>query len=308
MVNNDTKQAGSVILRVKETAERGRCMSLENEITGADHLGILTGDLKRDVAWYEEKLGFEKLQQRIVVMNGRTEIALLRKGNLVLELVEPAGRLKEEAKLRGAGKWDHFAMEAPELEKEAALAEEKGLKVHPSTPDGLTWYEHLGEKGVRGINFYGPGGEVLEFCREEAVDYHGKTGLPGWSHLALKVENLERTEAFYGKMGFQVRSKGYLPTPEGDIRIHYLEKCGFVMEVLEMTGSGLEELKQRKEGRLDHIALRVKDIREAFDGARKNGYPLLNHTIQELPLLEKGIRFFFVSGPDGEKVEFVEKI
>ena len=50
MVNNDTKQAGGVILRVKETAERGRCMSLENEITGADHLGILTGDLKRDVA------------------------------------------------------------------------------------------------------------------------------------------------------------------------------------------------------------------------------------------------------------------
>ena len=164
------------------------------------------------------------------------------------------------------------------------------------------------EKGVRGINFYGPGGEVLELCREEAADYHGKTGLSGWSHLALKVENLERTEAFYGKMGFQVRSKGYLPTPEGDIRIHYLEKCGFVMEVLEMTGSGLEELKQRKEGRLDHIALRVRDIREAFDGARKNGYPLLNHTIQELPLLEKGIRFFFVIGPDGEKVEFVEKI
>ena len=31
-------------------------MSLENEIIGVDHLGILTGDLKRDVAWYEEKL------------------------------------------------------------------------------------------------------------------------------------------------------------------------------------------------------------------------------------------------------------
>ena len=54
-------------------------MSLENEIIGVDHLGILTGDLKRDVAWYEEKLGFEKIQQRIVVMNGRTEIALLKK-------------------------------------------------------------------------------------------------------------------------------------------------------------------------------------------------------------------------------------
>ena len=58
-------------------------MSLENEIIGVDHLGILTGDLKRDVAWYEEKLGFEKIQQRIVVMNGRTEIDLLKKENLV---------------------------------------------------------------------------------------------------------------------------------------------------------------------------------------------------------------------------------
>ena len=38
-------------------------MSLENEIIGVDHLGILTGDLKRDVAWYEEKLGFEKIQR-----------------------------------------------------------------------------------------------------------------------------------------------------------------------------------------------------------------------------------------------------
>ena len=127
-------------------------MSLENEIIGVDHLGILTGDLKRDVAWYEEKLGFEKIQQRIVVMNGRMEIALLKKENLVLELVEPAGRLKDEAAHLSNGKWDHFAMEAPELEREAALAKEKGLKVHLSTPEGLTFYEHLGEKGVRGIN------------------------------------------------------------------------------------------------------------------------------------------------------------
>ena len=176
------------------------------------------------------------------------------------------------------------------------------------TPEGLTFYEHLGEKGVRGINFYGPGGEVLEFCRDEALAYHGKSGLTGWSHLALKVENMESTENFYGKMGFRTISRGYLSTPEGDIQIHYLEKAGFVIEVLEMIGSGLEELRQRKEGRLDHIALRVRNAREAFDEARKSGFSMRNHTIQELPLLEKGIRFFFVSGPDGEKVEFVEKI
>ena len=118
----------SVILAVNNSGRKGRFMSLENEIIGVDHLGILTGDLKRDVAWYEEKLGFEKIQQRIVVMNGRTEIALLKKENLVLELVEPAGRLKDEAAHLSNGKWDHFAMEAPELEREAALAKEKGTE------------------------------------------------------------------------------------------------------------------------------------------------------------------------------------
>lgn len=119
---------------------------------------------------------------------------------------------------------------------------------------------------------------------------------------------MESTENFYGKIGFRTISRGYLSTPEGDIQIHYLEKAGFVIEVLEMIGSGLEELRQRKKGRLDHIALRVRNAREAFDEARKSGFSMRNHTIQELPLLEKGIRFFFVSGPDGEKVEFVEKI
>lgn len=104
-----------------------------------------------------------------------------------------------------------FCHEAPELEREAALAKEKGLKVHLSTPEGLTFYEHLGEKGVRGINFYGPGGEVLEFCRDEALAYHEKSGLTGWSHLALKVENMESTENFYGKMVSVLSAEGICP-------------------------------------------------------------------------------------------------
>lgn len=60
----------SVILAVNNSGRKGKVYEFGNEIIGVDHLGILTGDLKRDVAWYEEKLGFEKIQQRIVVMNG----------------------------------------------------------------------------------------------------------------------------------------------------------------------------------------------------------------------------------------------
>jgi len=59
------------------------------------------------------------------------------------------------------------------------------------------------------------------------------------------VEDLTRTKAFYEKLGFKENGSGYLPTPEGDIQIRFLEKNGFVIEVIEMIGEGLAELKKR---------------------------------------------------------------
>ena len=281
-------------------------MGLEQQILGIQHLGIVTGKLDADVEWYEERLGFQRKQQRVVPMNGRTEIAVLSRSDINLELVQPAGRLREEAKEKGCGKWDHFAIEVSNLEECAGEAAKKGLKFHASTPQGITEYPCLGAAGVRGVNYVGPSGEVIEFCRDNQADDKMGRGLLGWSHLALKVESLERTEAFYGKLGFVRNGGGYLSTPEGKIQIHYLEKAGFTLEVLEMIGSGLAELRRRGEGRIDHVAFQVRNAREAMDCARMAKLPLKNYTLQELPLFEKGIRFFFVAGPDGEKIEFVE--
>ena len=281
-------------------------MGLAQQILGIQHLGIITGKLNEDVSWYEDKLGFEKTQQRVVPMNGRTEIAILSRQGIHLELVEPAGRLKEEAKARKSGKWDHFAIEAPNLEELAVEANKKGLVWNYSTPKGITEYIYLKEKGVMGVNYTGPSGEVIEFCRDNDVNYRGRKGLLGWSHLALKVENMERTEEFYGKLGFSKTGEGYLPTVEGDIRIHYLNKSDFTLEILEMVGTGLRRLRENGEGPIDHVAFQVQNIQETMDLSRKEGLILKNHIVQELPLMKNGIQFFFVTGPDGEKVEFVE--
>lgn len=282
-------------------------MELKDLIIGAEHLGVMTADVQKSIAWYEEKLGFKKVFQRIVPMNGRTEIAILSLKNLNLELIQPAGRLREEIREMGAGKWDHYAIDAPDLAMAAEEASYKEMKLHASTPKGITEYEHLGAKGVKGANYVGPGGEVVELCHDNQKDYSRKDGLQGWAHLALKVEDLSRTEAFYGKLGFQEIGGGYLPTPEGNLQIRFLEKNGFVLEVIEMIGEGLEELKKRGSGLIDHIALEVSDVQSAMDAARKEKLPLKNYVIQELPLLERGVRFFFIEGPDGEKVELVEK-
>lgn len=282
-------------------------MELKDLIVGVEHLGIMTANIQKSISWYEEKLYFKKRFQRIVPMNGRTEIAILSLKNLNLELIQPTGRLQEEAKTMGAGKWDHYAIDTPNLEMAAEEASYKNMKLHVSTPNGITQYEHLGPKGVKGINYVGPGGEVVELCHDNQKDYDRQEGYQGWAHLALKVENLARTREFYGKLGFQDVDGGYLPTPEGNIQICFLEKNGFVIEVIEMIGEGLKELKTRGNGLIDHIALEVTNVQSAMDAVRKAKLPLKNYIIQELPLLERGVRFFFIEGPDGEKVELVEK-
>lgn len=38
-------------------------MGLENQILGVRHLGITTGKLREDAARYQDKLGFQKIQQ-----------------------------------------------------------------------------------------------------------------------------------------------------------------------------------------------------------------------------------------------------
>ena len=176
------------------------------------------------------------------------------------------------------------------------------MVLHTSTSHGIMEYPFLGEKGVRGVNFCGPGGEVVEFCHDNGKDYSGRTGLTGWAHLALKVRCLKRSEDFYGKLGFRTVGKGYVPISDRKIQIHFLENKGFVLEVIETP----ENMPKTAVGTIDHVALAVQNIKETMDLVRMERLPFINYVIQELPLLERGIRFFFISGPDGEKIEFVE--
>lgn len=280
-------------------------MGLSENIKGIHHVSVSAYDGEAASRWYQENLGFELVQKKITAMNGKTEFFLLRKGNLLVELVQPHGRLREETRLRKIGVLDHYAIDTADLDVQAERALRKGMTLHGSTPDGITSYPHLGRNGVKGINFTGPEGEVIEFCHDESTDYSGKTGLLGFAHLALKALSLEHTEEFYGKLGFCKTGEGYLLAPDGKIRVAFLEHQGYVLEIIETDkGGSLEEKKQG--GRIDHFALEVSDVREALYQAQKAKLPLLNHVIQELPLMEQGVKYFFVQGPDGERIEFVE--
>jgi lactoylglutathione lyase len=56
------------------------------------------------------------------------------------------------------------------------------------------------------------------------------------------------------------------------------------------------------------VALDVLDVYRAFDEVRAMGLETLEDVPVFLPFWDKGVRYFNVRGPDGERVEFNERL
>lgn len=61
-------------------------------------------------------------------------------------------------------------------------------------------------------------------------------------------------------------------------------------------------------GAIDHLALDVDDIESAWEEVRMAGLAPLEDAIQFLPFWENGVRFFNLLGPNGETVEFSQRL
>ena len=74
---------------------------MKNYVTGLQHIGIPTNDIKKSLEFYE-KLGFENIYQ---VKNGAETVAFLRYENLTLEIYENGAASERD------GSVDHFALD-----------------------------------------------------------------------------------------------------------------------------------------------------------------------------------------------------
>ena len=129
-----------------------------------------------------------------------------------------------------------------------------------------------------------------------------KGNLRGMQHLGLPVSDLERSLAFYQGFGFVKVLRSDLPGP---VRVAMLQKKGLTIELYQLSGAEREQLARRGDGHIDHIALDVLDIESAFAEIKAAGFEILEPDAPVfLPFWEKGVKFFTVRGPDGEKVEF----
>ncbi len=135
-----------------------------------------------------------------------------------------------------------------------------------------------------------------------------KEHVTGFQHLGLPVTNMEQSLAFYERLGFKVIMSTTLPAAAEPVQVRMLALGDFVLELYQLAGAERAEIAARADGHVDHFALDVDQIEPAFAAVHAAGLETVEDAPVFLPFWEKGIRYFVVRGPDGERVEFCERI
>ena len=93
-------------------------------------------------------------------------------------------------------------------------------------------------------------------------------------HIGIPITNLEISQSFYERLGFQrVMYATFLHEGEQG-KVAMMKREGIIIELYQMPEPELTNVKQRKDGRIDHIAFDVDDIDETFDFLKNEGFSM----------------------------------
>ncbi len=132
--------------------------------------------------------------------------------------------------------------------------------------------------------------------------------ITGFQHLGVPVMDLQRSKMFYLRLGFREVMATTLSTPDGEIHVAMLEIAGFVLELYQLPGTLGAEIGTRGHGHIDHFALNVDDIQQVWATVKAADIAPLENAPVFLPFWEKGVYYFNILGPDGERVEFNQRV
>jgi catechol 2,3-dioxygenase-like lactoylglutathione lyase family enzyme len=137
-------------------------------IEGLHHIGIYTRSVDESLAFYTEVLAFKKQWRGIVDHpTGKLDVAIIRRGDCVIELVRPADTTLITPK---AGPVQHVALKVSHIDEHVEKLERRGVELHPAKIEFLPTLLN----GVKHVFLYGPSGERIEL----AEDYNAGSNPP----------------------------------------------------------------------------------------------------------------------------------
>ena len=121
----------------------------------------------------------------------------------------------------------------------------------------------------------------------------------GIQHIGLPTNDLKKTVEFYKSLGFEQTFETTLPTDY----VVFLQLKNIVIEAFQSIEG---PCAVGHSGAIDHISLDVDDIEATWDAVKAAGYTPLEAEIDGLPYFDKGVRFFNITGPNAETIEFCQ--
>ncbi len=125
-------------------------------------------------------------------------------------------------------------------------------------------------------------------------------------HIGIPVSNLENSILFYQRLNFKPVMRSTFTHENSQGKVTMMKLGSIIIELYQMPEPELGNIKQRKDGHIDHITFDVSDIQECFATMKNEGFNIVEEEPQYLHFWEKGIRYFNALGPDAERLEFCQ--
>ena len=123
-------------------------------------------------------------------------------------------------------------------------------------------------------------------------------------HIGIPVTDIKVAEDFYEKLGFKNVMASTFDYNGAKGLVAMMKLNDMVIELYQMPATELVEIRNRKNGHIDHIAFDVDDIDEAFSALKNASFSILEKEPVFLSFWKDGCKYFNITGPDGERLEF----
>jgi catechol 2,3-dioxygenase-like lactoylglutathione lyase family enzyme len=123
-------------------------------------------------------------------------------------------------------------------------------------------------------------------------------------HIGIPVADIATSQTFYERLGFaNVMQAGF--GQEGARGTCVMMQRGeMIIELYQLPEPDQSEIRTRKNGHIDHVAFNVPDIDEAFTTIKQAGFNIIESEPVFLQFWANGCKYFNITGPDGERLEF----
>ena len=123
-------------------------------------------------------------------------------------------------------------------------------------------------------------------------------------HVGIPVTNLKKSISFYKDLGFEEVMISQFDHNKEKGNVAMLQSGEVIMELYEFPRKDLEEIRSRSHGHIDHIAFDVTDIDIVFNELKEKDYKIQEEVPVFLPFWKNGCKYFNITGPDNERLEF----